>query len=156
MADTRSLFARHKIRCTAQRLAVYEALARTSDHPTAEELFRMVRPRTGRLSLATVYNTLDMLCDAGLCRRLPTNGGCRFDADMTDHQHIRLRDTGTIRDVPPALGAKLMHRIPASVLAEIERRLGVRIEAVNVQLLATESPRRKHRGSMTRHESMAR
>lgn len=138
--STRDLFARHNIRCTTQRIALYDALLAAKNHPTAEELFRLVKPQTPRLSLATVYNTLEVLCSAGLCRRLPTSPprtGCRYDADTTDHLHVRIKETGEIRDVPPALGARLIDEIPRDVLAEIERRLGLRIDGISVQLVAS-------------------
>jgi len=72
---TRELFAKHSLRCTRQRMAVYEALLSCDSHPTAEELFRLVKPRTERLSLATIYNTLEALEDVGLVRRMPTTDG---------------------------------------------------------------------------------
>ena len=37
-------------------------------------------------------------------------------------------------DVPADLGEKIMESIPASILSEIEDRMGVRIDSVDVQL----------------------
>ena len=137
MVSIRTLFEQHNLRCTSQRVAVYAALHESKDHPTAEELFRRVRSETGKLSLATVYNTLEILCRVGLCRRLATtNGCCRYDANVSDHMHIRLSDTGEIADVPDDLSQVLLDSVPANVLNEIERRLGVQIEGLNVQILA--------------------
>jgi Fe2+ or Zn2+ uptake regulation protein len=136
--STRELFNRHSLRCTRQRVALYDALCSCVSHPTAEELYRMVQPHTSGLSRATVYNTLEALCKAGLARQLPTtNGCCRYDADTTDHLHLRVCDTAEIRDVPEDLGALLIESLPKDVLAEIERRMGVTIQGVNVQLLGT-------------------
>jgi len=138
MPCARALFAGHQLRCTRQRLAIYESLRQCTTHPTAEELYRLVRPGAGRLSLATVYNTLEALCDAGLCRRLlATHGCCRYDADTSDHLHLRFRDSGEIRDVPADLGLRLLDGLPQPVVEEIERRLGVRIDGINIQLLAS-------------------
>src|SRR6185503_2137091 len=44
MTSTRELFERHRLRCTQQRVALYEALASCKSHPTAEELFQYVKP----------------------------------------------------------------------------------------------------------------
>lgn len=135
MIPTRELFSQHSLRCTRQRQALYEALHACKSHPTAEELFHMVRAQSKRLSLATVYNTLEALCNAGLAKKLPlTNGSCRYDADTSDHLHLRLRDTAEIRDVPADLGRRLIEDLPADVLEQIEEQLGVRIEGVNIQL----------------------
>lgn len=123
-------------------MALFEALCACKSHPTAEELFGMVKPGMASLSLATVYNTLDALCEAGLAKKLPTpRGTCRYDADMSEHLHIRFQDTGEIRDVPMDLSHKLLDRLPRSVLDEIEQALGVTIDGVNVQLIGRHNGR---------------
>jgi Fur family peroxide stress response transcriptional regulator len=132
----RELFNRHSLRCTKQRMALYEALCQSASHPTAEELYQMVRPHTVGLSRATVYNTLEALCSAGLARQMATTNGCsRYDADTSDHLHLRLSTTCEIRDVPVDLGARLIDNLPKAVLAEIEQRMGVKIDNVSVQLI---------------------
>jgi len=139
--NTRELLAHHRIRCTAQRRALYEALVADKSHPTAEELYRSVKPGTTGLSRATVYNTLETLCDAGLARKLPSNNGCcRYDADVSEHLHVSFREDGSIRDVPVELGVKLTRELPHHVIAEIEHRMGVKIESINIQLVATRRP----------------
>ena len=140
---TRDLFARHNLRCTTQRRALYETLCDQPDHPTAEELFRLVRPHIARLSLATVYNTLEALCRAGLARRLPTgNSCCRYDADTTEHLHLCFRESDEIQDVPGELSDRMMTHLRRSVIGEIERELGVQIEGLSIQLLASRTRQR--------------
>jgi Fe2+ or Zn2+ uptake regulation protein len=135
---TREQFAEHSLRCTAQRVAVFHALQRYHGHPTAEELFRIVKPTTDKLSLATVYNTLEALSKAGLIRRLPmTNGTCRYDSDTEPHLHVRFPATAEIEDVPETLSAKLMDHLPQQVLEEIADALGVQLDGVSIQILAT-------------------
>ncbi len=139
MLSTCELFAGNNIRCTTQRRALYEALVATDSHPTAEELDRMVKSTTDRLSLATVYNTLETFCKAGLARKLPSNGCCRYDGDVSRHLHLCFREDGTIQDVPAELGEKLIRELPDTIIAEIARTLGVEIEGINIQLLARRS-----------------
>jgi Fur family transcriptional regulator, peroxide stress response regulator len=50
---------------TRQRLAIFEALAASREHPSAEDLHRAVRKRIPHLSLATVYKNLEALRDIG-------------------------------------------------------------------------------------------
>jgi Fur family peroxide stress response transcriptional regulator len=50
---------------TRQRLAIFEALAATREHPSAEDLHRSVRKRLPHLSLATVYKNLEALREIG-------------------------------------------------------------------------------------------
>lgn len=135
--STRELFNRHHLRCTKQRLALYEALRMCKSHPTADELFQMVAPNLGGMSRATVYNTLEMLCEAGLARKMPTSHGCcRYDGDTSQHLHVRVRESSEIRDIPQHLAEQLVQSLPRDVLAQIERELGVRIDEVNIQLNA--------------------
>ncbi|UCD76129.1 MAG: transcriptional repressor [Phycisphaerales bacterium] len=144
MTSTRQLFNQHNLRCTSQRMALYEALAAHDSHPTAEELFRLVKPGTARLSLATVYNTLEVLCRAGLARKLPTtNGCCRYDADTSIHPHVRYRESGRIDDLPRHLAERLLQSVPREVLGDIEGELSVRIAGLNIQVIADDSPEPK-------------
>ena len=50
---------------TRQRLAIFEALAASREHPSAEEIHRAVRKRLPHLSLATVYKNLESLREIG-------------------------------------------------------------------------------------------
>jgi len=137
VSTTQELFAKHRLRCTRQRVALFDALRDCVTHPTAEELFQMVGNRSPGLSRATVYNTLDTLCESGLARRLATDGGAsRFDADTEDHLHVRMRGTSKIVDVPMELGNRLIQQLPPAVLQEIERALHVKIDGISIQLLA--------------------
>lgn len=143
------LFARHGLRCTRQRKAVYHALARTCDHPTADQLHRQLTDRGQSMSLATVYNTLEALCKSGLAQRLSGNGpltpdstgntsgsGSRYDATLGDHVHIRCACTGKLHDVPHGLGQKFLDAIPKRVLEEIEHDLGVKVDHLQIELVA--------------------
>lgn len=125
------------MRCTRQRVAIYERLLSTNSHPTAEELFEQVRGECDGLSLATVYNTLEALCDAGLCRKLTFNCGCaRYDAETHPHLHLLNDDTGEIHDVPADLSERLLAQLSDNVLRDVEDRLGVRIDRVSLHLHA--------------------
>jgi len=150
--DTHTLFGERGLRCTRQRVEVFEALVASCEHPTAEELHKIVNERLplsggeccedegdggesgeGRVSLATVYNTLDALCRVGLARRLVCScGGARYDADLREHLHVTTAD-GRVLDVPDDLGACVLDRIPAETLKAVGDRLGVRIRRVRVE-----------------------
>jgi len=144
----RRLFADHGLRCTRQRVAIYERLKASMSHPTAEELFEQVRGECDGLSLATVYNTLEALCEAGLCRKLTFNCGCaRFDAELQPHLHLLNEDTGEIHDVPSDLSERLLAQLSDEVLRDVEERLGVQIDRVSLHLHARQSePRPRTNG----------
>ncbi len=135
--DTRELFGRHGLRCTRQRRVIYDTLVSCGTHPTAETLYRIVSEKCPGTSLATVYNTLEALCRAGLCVRLNgTQGGARYDATVDDHLHC-VTDEGEIIDVEPELAREILAAVPDETLRKIERKLGLRISGVNVQLFGS-------------------
>ncbi len=145
--DLQALFTRHGLRCTRQRRALYEALAATDRHPTVDQLFRQVSDSFPGISLATVYNTLEALCGAGLAQKLPghnnSNGAAapaRYDAVVHNHLHARDRRSGTVRDVPDDLGRKILDRMPDNVLKQIESELGFKIEHVQIELVGSAMP----------------
>ena len=139
MRDLRTIFNEHNLRCTCQRMAVYETLADCRCHPTAEQLHQMVSDQCDiSLSLATIYNTLEAFCQAGLAQRLPTpNGCCRYDATLENHLHVRYRESDAIEDVPSDLSQRFLDHIPREVLEEIAAKMGVSIDGVNIELVAS-------------------
>ena len=87
-------------RMTRQRAVILEELRKTKSHPTADELYSIVRERLPRISLGTVYRNLDFLADSGEIRRLEAAGSTkRFDGDISWHQHVRCLRCGRIGDV---------------------------------------------------------
>ncbi|MFP4145830.1 MAG: Fur family transcriptional regulator [Phycisphaeraceae bacterium] len=132
------VFALRGLRCTKQRKAVFSALSATTAHPTADELFHEVRQQIPGVSLATVYNTLEAFCRAGLVQKLPgvgINGSARYDATRDDHLHLRCERTGTVADVPEDLDRKIRERIPKSAIKELEQRLGFKINQIQIELV---------------------
>lgn len=139
----REVFARHNLRCTAQREAIYSALCAATSHPTAEELFNAVRATDSGVSLATIYNALDAFTRAGIARRLATPnsaGGAsahRYDADLHNHAHVLTAD-GNVIDLPDDLSNELVALIPPSMLQRVEARLGRKLSRMSIELI--ESP----------------
>lgn len=87
-------------RMTDQRRVILDELRGTKSHPTADELYRTVRKRLPRISLGTVYRNLDILTRAGLISKLDFGAGqSRYDADLSDHYHLRCVDCNRIVDV---------------------------------------------------------
>ncbi len=141
LEKAKQLFARHDLRCTKHRASVYAALDACRSHPTAEELHALVNtgPEACCISLATVYNTLDALCAAGLCQKIMPPAGtsnvARYDADLEDHLHI-VTPEGRLLDVPSEFGRMILSRIAPEDLRQLEAEMGIRISRVTLQLLA--------------------
>ena len=92
-------------RNTQQRRVILEELQAVRTHPTAAELFNLVRRKMPRVSLGTVYRNLEVLHRDGRINKLDLAGGeSRFDAVTEPHLHIRCTGCDRIEDlIEPAL-----------------------------------------------------
>ncbi len=91
------------LRPTRQRVALAGLLVGDGRdrHVTAESLFEAAARTTGKVSLATVYNTLRAFCDAGLLREITVDGSkSYFDTNMSDHPHFYWEDDNRLSDAP--------------------------------------------------------
>jgi Fur family iron response transcriptional regulator len=91
------------IQPTAQRLAICQYVLCQADHPTAEQVKQWVDGHFPKISLATVYNTLNTLAQAGLLRelRLSDRDSAVYDANVSEHFHFVDESTGKIWDLTP-------------------------------------------------------
>ncbi|MCC9166031.1 Fur family transcriptional regulator [Pontibacter harenae] len=92
------------LKATHQRIVIFEALeALHGHHPTAEDVFQLLKPANPSISLGTVYKTLDSFVEAALIRRvLSEEGGKRYDANTVSHSHIYCSNTKEIIDYEDA------------------------------------------------------
>ena len=88
-------------RNTPQRRVVLEELQRVTSHPTAVELYEIVRHRLPKISLGTVYRNLDLLTELGTIQKLDPGGTeARFDGRTDCHDHVRCVHCGRVDDFP--------------------------------------------------------
>ncbi len=74
---------------TPQRIAVLDLLEGNTDHPSAEDIYRVLLDKFPTMSLATVYNTLDTLRLKGHIRELSIDPDKkRFDPNTEPHNHL--------------------------------------------------------------------
>ena len=85
------------INLSYQRLKVLEYLAQNHCHPTADQIYTQLLKDISTLSRTTVYNTLNILTDAGLARVISINGNeARYDVVTRNHGHFQCESCGTI------------------------------------------------------------
>ncbi|MGE5575573.1 MAG: Fur family transcriptional regulator [Syntrophothermus sp.] len=90
-----------KFRMTHQRQIILEELKNVTTHPTADEVYEMVRRRLPRISLGTVYRNLELLAEEGIIQKLELAGTQkRFDGNPENHYHVRCIRCGRVDDVP--------------------------------------------------------
>lgn len=86
---------------TCQRQIILEELRRVCSHPTADEVYEMVRRRLPRVSLGTVYRNLEMLSQLGIIQKIEVGGAKkRFDGNPENHYHMRCLRCDRVDDVP--------------------------------------------------------
>ncbi len=92
------------IRLTTQRQILLEELSKVNSHPTACELYEMVRKRLPRIGLGTVYRNLELMADSGMILKLELGGAQkRFDATTDPHYHVRCSICGKMEDITVAV-----------------------------------------------------
>jgi len=91
---------------TAQRLAILRAVA-SHPHATADDLVVQVRGVIGSISRQAVYDTLGVLADKNLVRRIqPAGSAARYEDRVGDnHHHLICRSCRQMFDIDCAVGA---------------------------------------------------
>ena len=87
-------------RNTKQRQVILEELRMHKSHPTASELYQVVRRRLPKISLGTVYRNLELLSQNKTIRKLEIVGSeARFDGETRQHHHARCTECGAVDDL---------------------------------------------------------
>lgn len=88
-----------RLKVTHQRIVVYQAVVNTDKHPTAEQVYDLIKENNPSITLATVYNTLETFVENRLINKVSTpQGTMRYDARTDNHNHIYISNTNEILD----------------------------------------------------------
>jgi Fe2+ or Zn2+ uptake regulation protein len=89
------------LRMTRQRRVILETLRENNTHPSADEVYEMVRRKLPRIGLGTVYRNLELLSELGEIQKLELSGSLmRFDGVPEKHYHIRCINCDRLDDAP--------------------------------------------------------
>jgi Fur family transcriptional regulator, iron response regulator len=124
------------LRATPKRLAIGALLFDGKDkHVTADDVAALARKAGLRVSLATVYNTLNQFVAAGLMKRITLDAErTYFDTNISDHHHLYYEQSGDLRDVPAE--AIRIQGLPAAPS-------GTSIRSIDVIVRLAEAPKRR-------------
>ena len=87
------------LRATHQRREIFRELARNTEHPDVETIYRRVKRRVPSISLDTVYRNLRTLEQHGVIQKVGATGyRTRFDANTDPHHHFVCTQCGMIQD----------------------------------------------------------
>jgi Fur family peroxide stress response transcriptional regulator len=99
-------------KATSQRIAICRFALRSRDHPSAQRIYKEVRPAYPTVSLATVYKTLHVLKELRMVQELAlAEGDARFDSYMEPHANLVCRGCGNISDVDDPMTREMIARV---------------------------------------------
>ena len=97
---------------TPQRIAVYDILKNTKEHPSVDMLYNRLQPVYPTMSLATVYKSLEVFKELGLVQELNVGEDkFRYDANVSQHPHITCISCGKVEDVYDDMLFDLMEQV---------------------------------------------
>jgi Fur family transcriptional regulator, ferric uptake regulator len=87
-------------RLTPQRQLILEAVRQAGDHVTPEDVYQRVHLRDPAISRATIYRTLDFLCELRLIHALYWGGQMYYEvAGEEPHHHLICRTCGAVDQI---------------------------------------------------------
>ncbi|HZY66855.1 MAG: transcriptional repressor [Actinomycetota bacterium] len=105
---------------TSQRKAVLEALKEARGHPSAEDVYLIVKKKNPKVALGTVYQALSVLEEIGVVRSKHwSESPTRYDLNTEPHLDIRCQECGDVSEIPGVELANLEARIRENTSYEV-------------------------------------
>ena len=118
------------MRMTDQRRIIAQVIEAAADHPDVEELYRRAAAQDARISLSTVYRTLNLFEEAGLVTKHDfKDGRARFET-IPDAHHDHLIDIRSGRVI------EFRNEEIEAIQELIAKRLGYRLVDHRLELYA--------------------
>lgn len=110
--DIRERFRRSGYTLTSQRRAVFEALKEAKGHPSAEDIYLIVKKKNPRVALGTVYQALSVLEEIGIVgSKHWSESPTRYDLNVEPHLDIRCAGCGGVSEITGVELGELEERI---------------------------------------------
>ncbi len=120
--DIRERFRRSGYTLTSQRKAVLEALGESRGHPSAEDVYLLVKQKNPRVALGTVYQALSVLEEIGVIgAKHWSESPTRYDLNVDPHLDIRCLGCGAVSEIPGVELGDLEDRLRAATAYEVTR-----------------------------------
>lgn len=89
----------HNLKVTPQRITILEVILNMKNHPTAEEIYELLKSNHPNISMTTIYNTLRIFVEKGIIKKVFTGDDkIRYDPGQIKHHHIYYTDSEKIED----------------------------------------------------------
>lgn len=116
-----------KLNANAQ--AILEVVRAADTHPTATEIYDVVRETRPQIGLASVYRSLHSLVERGYIREIKdSEESCRYDGHTERHDHAICTECGALLDVP--VEVSLTH----DALEAAAQAAGIQLQSHEVRL----------------------
>ena len=99
LKDFKKALSSEGLRFTKQRLMILENILLSKSHRDCNEIYRSLRKKRHKVSIATIYRTLDVLLDYGFVRKLDIgDGSVKYEKKVGSphHDHMICIETGKI------------------------------------------------------------
>ncbi len=107
---------------TSQRRAVLEALSEAEGHPSAEDVYLIVKRKNPRVALGTVYQALSVLEEVGVIdSKHWSESPTRYDLNVEPHLDIRCVRCGKVSEIPGVALGGVEERISANTPYRVTR-----------------------------------
>jgi Fur family peroxide stress response transcriptional regulator len=131
-------------RLTRYRSVVLDMLRSAENHPTAAEVFRIVRRRRPGVAYATIYNSLNWLERKGMIARVDfADEAARYDPIVERHDHLICNRCGALKDVRLKLSPR--------TVGHAVRDAGFRVERYRTELYGLCGPCARTNGARHRN-----
>lgn len=112
-------------RKSRQRDTILMELRKVTSHPTAAELYEMVRKVMPNISMGTVYRNLEQLTESDEIQKLENGTSVRFDGNAKRHHHIRCQFCDRVADV---------HELSSGIFNDYPEKLaGYKVIGCNIE-----------------------
>ncbi|MBN1595145.1 transcriptional repressor [candidate division FCPU426 bacterium] len=115
-ASIESYLAAKNLKHSRPRQEIIDTFIKADSHLTAEELYHLVKKKNPKIGFATVYRTLKLMCESGLCKELKfeKSGDCtRYEIlkGREHHDHLICTHCGTVVEVFDAELERMQNRL---------------------------------------------
>ena len=118
------------LKITPHRVAIYEAVVKLNNHPTAENIIDHIKKSHPNISVGTVYKVLDSFVEHDLLKKVKTEKDImRYDAILHHHHHLYCLGTDRIEDFEDAGLDRIINKY-----FEKHKIKGFEIKDINLQI----------------------
>ncbi len=106
---------------TNQRIMILHFIYEIADHPTADDIIDWTQKHCPKISVATIYNTLNAFVEKGMIHAMSPPGSKTIYYDKNTHHHYHLVDTktGKFQDINPT-SIQFSHQIEDYAVEKVD------------------------------------